>query len=369
MKEEKNFLIGCGYHPSHLVLDQTHEHLSLPHNVHFVELGLAEFTQNCNTSIYEGCEISLHLSRTPICEDELTQNEFIRFLKKNIFSNINKIVSIGLHLTGSRKEGIGKLGFSSHFKFSDENETSAIRFISNLKKVLTLPVWLENANFYSTSPQEVVQNWRSVRKILNEADAQLIFDLTHSYIEAHNLGLNPEFIFGLVPWEKVVEIHVSGYIIGSDGALHDGHSQPVNQNIWVLLNFIMERFVISKKVIINIEHTDLIWKGKKVDYAQDFKILNDFVFSSGKISHFNEKQIDYAISNINRILIFRHPEIKQLLLENGLDQRMVLSQWIYEFMQGQLRLVFSKKELPETEFENTVTIVEGFLDYIRKKLV
>lgn len=365
MMNNTKLIIGCGFHPAHFIPSDAPAFISLPPAVKFIELGLSEFDKNSETLIYPGCDLSLHLARSPITESEKTQNTFIIFLKEKILKNKNKLSSIGIHLTGARTEGIGKLGFSSHFSSTAANEENAIRFINNLQNELNLPVWIENANFYSSSAQEVIKNWESTKKILAKTNCRMIFDLTHCFIESRNLGLNPEFIFGLVPWHRVSEIHVSGYVTGSDGALHDGHSQPVKPEIWNLLNLILEKFISSHEIIVNIEHTDLSWTNCKDDYLKDFSILNQLQPHQKK-SNFNEKQIDYAISNLNRILSLRHPEIQGILSKNGLEQKVVLRTWINEFMQSDLRLVFSKNEIPECEFEDTVGFVDGFLEYLRK---
>ncbi|KYG61673.1 hypothetical protein AZI86_18435 [Bdellovibrio bacteriovorus] len=369
MNTNIKIVTGCGYHPSHMMPADSTDFMSIPAEAQFVELGLAELERHNNIALYPGCELSLHLARSPICEDEESQNNFCEFVQEKISRNSNKVSSIGVHLTGNRNQGLGKLGFSSHFKTSAVNEDNAIRFIKKLKNQTALPVWIENANFYSSSAEEVIQNWESARRILDSAEAKLIFDLTHSYIECHNLGLSPEFIFALIPWKCVVEIHISGFVVGADGALHDGHSQPVKPEIWQWLQFILEHFVTSSEVIVNIEHTDLSWTRKPAQYAEEFALLKNFKFSRKQTSVFSQKQIDYAISNLNRIVSLRHPEIQNLLSAYGYEQRDVLSAWIQEFMQGDLRLVFSKNEVSAAEEKVTVTLMDGFNEYIRKSLV
>lgn len=369
MNAKTKIIRGCGYHPSHMMPANSPDYLPVPKETQFVELGLTELERLNYMEIYPGCDLSLHIARSPICEDEISQDLFCRFIMEKISNNLNKVSSIGIHLTGTRNEGLGKLGFSSHFKTSEANENNAIRFIKKLKNQTALPVWIENANFYSSSADEVIQNWESARRILESSDAKLIFDLTHSFIECHNLGLSPEFIFALVPWKRVVEIHISGFVIGADGALHDGHSQPVKPEIWKWLQFILERFVDSPEVIVTIEHTDLAWARKPTRYAEDFILMNDFRFSAKQTSSFSQKQIEYAISNLNRIVSLRHPEIQNLLSDYGYEQREILSTWIQEFMDGELRLVFSKNEVPEFEEKMTITLIEGFSEYIRKSLI
>lgn len=89
-------------------------------------------------------------------------------------------------------------------------------------------IWLENTNFYSANSEAPLALWESIRRICEKTNASLIVDLAHHLIDCLNVGISPELFFAAIPWNFLAEIHLSGITQSKDGAIHDGHSQPIS---------------------------------------------------------------------------------------------------------------------------------------------
>jgi uncharacterized protein (UPF0276 family) len=243
--------LGAGCNPALL-----NNSLTLPKNIKLLEFGLPEY--NPVISLFaETINLSLHIARSPISEGRDSQIRYIKKLSEKI--NNAKLFSIGFHLSGERNSGIGRYGFSSHYSDSFQCRENAISFIKRSQDAFQVPIWVENANFYSPSIDDIKKNFHAVSDIISKTDAKLIIDLTHLYIDVHNANGNILDIVSLVSWQNVAEIHLSGMIFGKNGVLHDGHSQPITDEIWSLFNIINESCLSCPDLYVTIEHTDKDW--------------------------------------------------------------------------------------------------------------
>lgn len=196
-------IYGVGYNPAF-----TNKKLLIPECAALMELGIAEYRRTSKKFINKKIDFSLHLARTPITECNKNQDRFIKYLQGECIDPSLK--SIGIHLTGKRHHGIGQFGFSSHFIPSLESKKQAIRFIKDIKTSLNLPVWIENASFYSSSVEEILETWEMITSICNESNAKLIIDLSHLLIDAKNNAIDPLILLGAIPWKF---LSVSSYVL------------------------------------------------------------------------------------------------------------------------------------------------------------
>lgn len=214
--------IGIGYNP--LIIRDSK---LIPNFVNFVECGPYDLHNFIGHKL--SSNLSVHIARTPMCESNEEQNYFVEHLD-NILKEY-KYVSIGIHVTGPRSSGIGKYGFSSHYSYSEKNENRIIKFVKKLQDAFSTEVWLENVNFYSSSKSEVFRNHESINRICEKTASGIVADLTHLYVDAFNVCIDPASLIGAVNWSCVKEIHLAGTVSSSDGAQHDGHSQPVPTDV------------------------------------------------------------------------------------------------------------------------------------------
>lgn len=86
-------------------------------------------------------------------------------------------------------------------------------------------------------------------KILKETDATLLLDITNLYINAINNNYDPyKFIDG-IPKEKIQVAHVSGYSKNKYGMLIDSHSEPINKEIFDLLEYSFKKTPIEAVIL------------------------------------------------------------------------------------------------------------------------
>jgi uncharacterized protein (UPF0276 family) len=274
------FKIGTGFNVGFIKNKANPAHLFFPKEAILLELGLEELITFENSLMKlkneQDFSISLHIARSPITENNLTQKEYldnvINICKKNNF------YSIGFHLTGPRKSNIVKYGFSSNYNASNSVlESNAIQFIQRLQESLCCEIWLENTNFYSSNVNSPLALWESIRRICEKTNVKLIVDLAHHFIDCQNVGVPPDLLFGAIPWGYVREIHLSGVTQSQDGAFHDGHSQPIHESLWSYLEMIVTYFINDlSSLFVTVEHTDFIWTKEKNLFYYDFKKLCDF---------------------------------------------------------------------------------------------
>ncbi|NJL23789.1 MAG: DUF692 family protein [Calothrix sp. SM1_5_4] len=338
-----------------------------------MELGLGEIERFARSRLE--VSTSLHIARSPIVEAEAEQDSYIRYVE-SILRNFSSVqfISTGFHLTGERSSGIGALGFSSQYVFQADLERRAIRFLNRYQKAIGHETWLENAGFYPRSARELIAAWKSFERIVDATDSRAIVDLTHILIESHNLGLHPDFILSLVPWHKIAEIHVSGFVQGRDGALHDGHSQPLSERITALLRHVLRYFCRDNtSPIVTVEHTDLSWVVRKRELAQDFENVRSLLNCAADVkdadSGYFTRQFDYAVSNLSRIFSLRHPDLASAVAAAGLDSRSMMECWAEQILRKQEMVVFSLAEVPEESRNRVQQVLESFAAFVKEKLL
>lgn len=371
MKNDRHIRIGSGLNPYHFNSEDKLMHLKIPGSAEFLEMGLDQFFQWQETNPNSKQEISLHIARSPITEDESKQDEYIAHLAKLLENiNLDKVISFGFHLTGTRFEGIGLYGFSSHYVSDSKKESHAVRFISQIKKTFNKEVWLENANFYSESSFEMIESWKSMNRIVEMTNSKVILDLTHLYIDSMNLNVSPYVCFGVIPWDNIVELHLSGMVKGKDGALHDGHSMNISQEIWDFLENVLTGFSFGTKLLtLTIEHTDHVWINKKEAYYEDFLTLEQVIKERKVKSNFYEESSNYALGNMERLLSIKIPKLKRALTQRNLEMRPLLVEWTNVVKKEGKRIVFSKSEITSQDKHQTVYIYEEFLNYLKRRSI
>lgn len=374
--ESSRYVLGAGYNPAFTLAPQdTPIPLHLPDTISYLELGLAElptWLEHAKTRKTK-TQISLHLARTPITEDSETQDCFIDYIVNGLEKtgqNADQIISIGLHLTGPRDQGIGMLGFSSHYTTSVSAQKRAVRFIEQLSQRTRRPVWIENANFYSPDITSVIDSWRSVTSITQQTQAGLIVDLSHVLIDTRNNGVDPRVVIGAIPWGALCEIHLSGIIEAKDGSFHDGHSAPVHEQVWDLLETCLDSVIDpNKPCIITIEHTDPNWRHSPHAFHADFKRLQNLLTKTRTRQSKAEQSAAYARSYLKKLLNQWLPNVKPLCSTHQIDYGELVDAWIDQVTtQQKKRIVLTQAEIPEAEQARVELAARSFLDYAKQRL-
>lgn len=356
--------IGAGYNPALLS-----NALTLHKNAQLLEFGLSEYDQI--VALYkQTINLSLHIARSPISEKKELQNKYI----KNLYEKIkdDNLFSIGFHLSGERNSGIGRYGFSSHYNDSPSIRENAIRFIKYSQDILQIPIWIENANFYSSSFDDIKRNYYAISDIISKTNAKLIIDLTHLYIDVRNANGNILDIISQVSWQDVAEIHLSGMLVGKSGVLHDGHNQPISDEIWSLFNTIHENCLNGLGLYVTIEHTDKEWCNYSDKYYQDFTQLTCILNKKNEFVEINvsEQADNYARNYLRQIIEKRFDALKNFIdinRETGCFNSLV-EKWINLIIyKTDGYLVLNKDEMLD-EDPKAIVLQEHFKNYAREAL-
>ena len=357
-------IIGAGFNPIFC-----EDGYSLPGCVSYSEAGIEQFNDSSNKGILawnmkDG--VSLHIARSPICEEVGAQDQFISFLKR--FCAGKDIVSLGFHLTGPRRSGIGKFGFSSQYECDCLFEERSVRFLKRVANEVQAPVWVENTNFYSFSVDKTKNFYDSLNRISAAADAKIILDVTHLIIDALNSGACPTALLGFIDWALVAQVHLAGIVKGKDGILHDGHGEPISEDVWSFLDKCFALNLVSHDAIVTIEHTDPSWRNRWQELLADFEILEKKIDGRDKMGSRPTDPIQYARSRMKRILEKSFDDLRGSFQEASLDLEVILDAWIEDRLCTG-RDVFVLEKTESTLHPDGVRaryIVDDFLLYVSK---
>nr|WP_229804673.1 DUF692 family multinuclear iron-containing protein [Paludibacterium paludis] len=334
-----------------------------------MEVGLAAykhvFSEAKHLDIEYRGDISLHVARSPITEAAVFQNAFIQEKLAGIGKDA-RVVSIGFHLCGDRRDNIGAYGFSSHYRCSAGAENRATAFIARVTAATGKPVWIENANFYSASPAEIVANWKSIVRIAEHSGASLIIDLSHLIIDCLNNGVSPDICLGMIPWDSVAELHLSGIVEGRDGALHDGHGSPVDHRVWAMLDTLMRYGLVGGDIYLNIEHSDSAWLADPVAYRADFARLASRLAAPSRTNG-GKNALGYARAYLKTLLknaIVNFDEVVEL---SGISERELLDGWLSHVDATKKRLALSTEEMDSLIRRESIVFTDTFIDYIESR--
>lgn len=366
---DTRFRFGAGFTPAYLSQDPSSV-LKLHPSVTHLELGLSDFVRWASQPDVPDIDLSLHLARTPVTEVYDAQDAFIAHIRESTLS-LHSIKSVGIHITGLRNEGIGILGFSSHYRPYPGCERNAARFVDKLMDRLSIPVWIENANYYSASSAEIFAAWKSIERLCDQTGARLIVDLSHLFIDARNNRLLPDVVLGAVPWHHAAEIHLSGVIEAHDGSLHDGHSRPVHAEVWRLLEHCLSSIVnTSCPPILTIEHTDPSWGKQAHLYEADFSALLSLVRATPtEVGSVTDRAYGYARNYLKKLVQQWIPKLANACEQRGVAFETIFDEWIEHVTKNEgRRIVLTREEVPPIEANQVRVAADSLLEFTKRQL-
>jgi len=105
--------------------------------------------------------------------------------------------------------------------------------IDRVKQRLDRPLLLENATFYAVMPGSEMDEPTFIAEVLSQADCGMLLDVNNIYVNARNLGIDPQHFLRTVPLERVKQIHVAGHTV-KDSVVIDTHIGPIVEDVWKL---------------------------------------------------------------------------------------------------------------------------------------
>lgn len=102
------------------------------------------------------------------------------------------------------------------------------------------PVLLENSPIYFDMPGATMDQAQFIGEICARCPAGLLLDLSHLYITADSMGVDPLDLMLRLPLQRVVEAHVSG-VNQEDGGMWDDHTARAPEIVHRMLAALLKK--------------------------------------------------------------------------------------------------------------------------------
>ena len=93
---------------------------------------------------------------------------------------------------------------------------------------------VENVSSYLTWSDDEVAEWAFLAEVADRADCAILLDVNNVFVSASNHGFDPHTFLDAVPLDRVVQIHLAGHVVKSEGYRLDTHDGPVCDEVWAL---------------------------------------------------------------------------------------------------------------------------------------
>jgi hypothetical protein len=109
----------------------------------------------------------------------------------------------------------------------------AVDRIHWLQDELGRPVAIENVSEYVTPSG--MDEAEFVGEVAERSDALLLLDVNNITVNAANAGFDALEMLNRYPLDRVVQVHVAGHLVGTDGRCLDTHAEPLRASCLELL--------------------------------------------------------------------------------------------------------------------------------------
>ena len=97
-----------------------------------------------------------------------------------------------------------------------------------------------------------MDEWEFCSKIVEESNTYMILDVNNVYVTAHNLGWDPHEYLSQMPWDRVIEIHLSGHADHGSWII-DTHEGLICPEVW---EFYRQALIEGKQPATLVEYAD-----------------------------------------------------------------------------------------------------------------
>ncbi len=118
--------------------------------------------------------------------------------------------------------------------YNDESLRHVARRVREVQDLLGAPLALENPSTYLEHASSTMPEWEFLRALAEEADCAILLDVNNVFVSAYNHGFLPATYLESMPWDRVVQLHVSGHTHHGTHIV-DTHIGPVAPPVWELL--------------------------------------------------------------------------------------------------------------------------------------
>lgn len=140
------------------------------------------------------------------------------------------------HLCLTRAPGIN-IGHLSPLWFTETVLENTINNVSWVQDTLGKPLILENVTYAFDIPNGDLPQTEFFNRLVEATGCGVLLDVTNIFINATNHHYDPVTFLENMPLDSVVQVHLAGGF-WKDDRLIDGHSEPVQEESWNLLQLL-----------------------------------------------------------------------------------------------------------------------------------
>jgi uncharacterized protein len=171
--------------------------------------------------------------------------EYLRSVKR--VSDITGAPYYSEHLAVTRAPGID-IGHLSPVWFTNEVLRAVIDNVHAVQDFLGKPLVLENISYLFDIPNATMTQAEFFHRLVDATGCGLLLDVANVNVNAQNHRFDPVEFLDSMPLHAVVQIHMAGGF-WRDGIYFDGHSEPVDEATWQLLEVLLERVPIRISIV------------------------------------------------------------------------------------------------------------------------
>lgn len=138
--------------------------------------------------------------------------------------------------------------------YTQEVLEHVVRRVDETQERLGRRLLLENASAYVAFRADAVDEAAFFAALCRRTGCGLLLDVNNLYVNAMNLGIDPEAWLAAIPTEAVGYLHVAGHAVLADVRI-DTHDAPVSDAVWDLYTRVTARFPHAPVIL---ERDDLI---------------------------------------------------------------------------------------------------------------
>ena len=112
--------------------------------------------------------------------------------------------------------------------------------ISQVQDILGQTILVENVSSYLEFEESKLSEAQFIAELLSMTDCDLLLDLNNVYVSAKNHAFNATDYLGVLPLERVKEIHLAGFEDKGEYLL-DAHNNPVSSDVWALYQSVIKK--------------------------------------------------------------------------------------------------------------------------------
>jgi uncharacterized protein (UPF0276 family) len=142
------------------------------------------------------------------------------------------------HLALTRVPGIN-IGHLSPLWFTEPVLANTIANVHRVQEYLGLPLILENVTYAFEIPNATMSQAEFFLRLVEATGCGILLDVTNVHVNSVNHRFDPIAFLRDMPLDRVVQIHLAGGF-WKDDVLVDGHSEPVDDASWSLLETLVD---------------------------------------------------------------------------------------------------------------------------------